>query len=379
MNPSACAFDPRRSYVKTRDVLPCENFGKCEGCVYLQGQIEVLREMLGLPPTFLVQRPVVHDAPVATAALFTTPRDEKRMAHAETQTRVSEHKSGSTSASKGAQTTRVFQINASTATENPRATESGTQTSIEQSISVACGDDVAEHLVDSEIDEAREKRAHAKLDELHKCRGFFIWVGATRAAGSKCRERTRVIARSVVREITTDAAHKRRSLTAWFARILSRSRKEHRLGRILATWRKALTCQKLTQLETREKQVELKADEYYIAIERSKDLSHLNDLLAHEADEMSGKTQDMRHTISELSRRLRISGDCIKSMQKGFEVKCNACSKRLLRFNSAATDSDYAICAIEAVEDFENEDDNQRLVKFTNAHLTHAVSSKLFV
>ncbi|KAK3289714.1 hypothetical protein CYMTET_2843 [Cymbomonas tetramitiformis] len=387
MNPSACVFDPCGAYANT--LSSRANSKNCEGCIYLRGQIEVLREMLGLPPTFVVQRPFVHEADAAARTTIPAPRREiagdesnaykdepaitKRTAHAETQTREEktiQRKRAISHVAKSAQTTRVMEVHATTLTENLTTNDHDTQTSIAQCVSVACGDDIVEDNV------VRSVRVND--DQTQRCRFFFRWAIATATTDNKKRERAREALRSVIREVAMHTSRIRRCFATWFARILDRARAEYRLGKTLATWRKMLTYQRLIRLENREQEVQLLSDEYHMAIERNKDLTHLNEMLSLEADDMSGKAQDMQHTITELGRRLRISGDCIKSMQKGFEVKCNACHKRLLRFNSTATDTDVAMCAIEALEDFENEEDNQKLVQFTNAHLTHAVSAKLF-
>ncbi|KAK3249563.1 hypothetical protein CYMTET_41009 [Cymbomonas tetramitiformis] len=161
----------------------------------------------------------------------------------------------------------------------------------------------------------------------------------------------------------------------WFAIYLRGKQRTQRMSVALARWRGVHLREMTTNLQEKESNLYELEDDHHMTTEQNKDLALTVDGLRFELKEQENRLVNARASCTELLKRLRISGECIKAMQKGFVIHCNMCRKVMLRMTG--NDSCDSICSIQATEECDNEEDNAKILDFAHTHLTHATMANV--
>ncbi|KAK3285724.1 hypothetical protein CYMTET_3862 [Cymbomonas tetramitiformis] len=420
MNPEAIVFAPsERTNEAPRIEFDCNTrLVECERYICsLQGQIQLLRELAGLPAiafahsysSYAYVRPVVYDVaqPTVSASMcVNSPRPREGCGTAFGDG-LSARTDRSPSANSGLD--RPYGPPSS-----PQQTPSADSVTRQRAAEVQCGPKIAlQKTVSVQCDTAGDAsvcactqtpamRAPASADVGLQCAAS---PKASRCTSVQCdplmvvtddhnvvrrvlygwkatlaRHALSMVDENRVRKLVGASTFRKSRVAtnlfqAWFGIVLRGKQRARRVSIALARWRGVCLQEMATKLRERESNLYDLEDDRHMTIEQNKDLVLTVDSLRFELKEQEGRLANTRASCTDLLKRLRVAGDCVKAMQKGFVIHCNMCRKVMLRMTGDETGD--SVCSIQATEECDNQEENEKILDFAHTHLTHATMTNL--
>ncbi|KAK3234622.1 hypothetical protein CYMTET_55172 [Cymbomonas tetramitiformis] len=166
------------------------------------------------------------------------------------------------------------------------------------------------------------------------------------------------------------------SFLAWRQQTFSSSHSRNLVSLYMAKWRGVIVASKEKSLRQLALGLRRKEDEQCMLELSNKDLRSTLEKKQADIEALRLELYTYHNVCSELKRRVKISGQCIRNMQKGFEIRCNECDKLLLDMTTVGNAPSVG-CLMQSYEDIQNEEHDRQLKDFAHAHLTNNISEDI--
>ncbi|KAK3242552.1 hypothetical protein CYMTET_47711 [Cymbomonas tetramitiformis] len=386
MNPAAETFYPED--VRVSQLLDQESY-----ICMLQGQIVLLREIAGLPPVCFPSLASMGkfgktsfkngasdlevDSRIAGASNRVDAQQGKRAVtdgRRRTGSGRDVGKSGGESLRDPADTQQYIQSDACNNKERVSYASVGAQCTQARTAGASVGVQCTQARtpgasVGVQCTQARTPSA-ASLTYLLQT--FTAWRSASRYV--RCTD-THASGRLLAGMRIRKADVARAVLRRWIGMLVTKSYKLCRIAYAFSRWKSGKLRTALAKIKEREIQMYEWEDDHHMTTERNKDLTLAIESLKFELQEQETRLANSRGTSAELLRRLKVSGECIKSMQKGFEIYCNKCRKTMLHMSE--TEDGTSLYSIQTSEECEDESQHKQILDFTHMHLMQATMAEL--